>query len=618
MMHSEVIDMKAKEKQQYNLLQNLGYLLKRCWRVSKGLLLVLLTMALLQLATNLIELYIAPIILQKVEQSVPLSEMLVTILLFTLALLGSTAGWSYLKDTRCVFLDPFYQDFLVESVMKSATTSYPNTLNTEFRRKQEQSRYALDGGGDDHVPISILQECGNLLTAVLGFALYLMVLTGLNPVLLAVVVATTTLSFFVTKRINKWEFDTRDEAMKYRYKMVCIVNAAMHNKMPKDLRIFHMKDWLLELHDKALKLFQDYCNRKERRFMVAKTVDVVLTLVRNGIAYGYLIYLTIEQGLPASQFLLYFSAVTGFTSWVTTILDSVITLHRQSGKLCEVREFLEWPEPFRFEDGAKVPRREDGNYELRLENVSFCYPKSETNTITNMNLTIRPGEKLAIVGLNGAGKTTLVKLLSGLLDPTEGRVLLNGEDIRKYDRRDYYAMFTAVFQDFSVLSASVAANIAQSETDIDYDEVVACAKRAGFAEMIKKLPKGLDTNLDKQMKDDGIDLSGGQQQRMMLARALYKNAPILLLDEPTAALDPIAENDMYLRYNEIADGRTAIYISHRLASTRFCDRVLFLKNGAIAEEGTHDELIALGGGYAELFEVQSRYYREGGEDHDEE
>ena len=610
--------MKAKGKQQYSLLQNLGYLLKRCWRVSKGLLISLLTMSLLQLGTNLIELYIAPIILQKVEQSVPLPEMLVTILLFTLAMVVSTAGWNYLKDTRCILLDPFYQDFFREGIMKSATTSYPNMLDTEFLHKQEQFRYALDGNEEETVPVAILTESGNLLTAVVGFGLYLMVLTGLNPLLLAVVIATTAISFFVTKHINKWELDTRDEAMKYRYKMVCIVNAAMHNKMPKDLRIFHMKDWLLELHDKALDLFQDYCNRKERRFMVAKTVDVVLTLARNGIAYGYLIYLTIEQGLPASQFLLYFSAVTGFTSWVTTILDSVIKLHRQSGKLCEAREYLEWPEPFKFEEGASVPRREDGKYELRLENVSFRYPKAEKDTITNMDLTIRPGEKLAIVGLNGAGKTTLVKLLSGLLDPTEGRVLLSGEDIRQYNRRDYYAMFTAVFQQFSDLSASVAANIAQSETDIDYEKVLACAERAGFAEMLDKLPKGLDTNLGKQMNDDGIELSGGQWQRMMLARALYKNAPILLLDEPTAALDPIAENDMYLRYNEITDGRTAIYISHRLASTRFCDRVLFLKNGVIAEEGTHEELIALGGGYAELFEVQSRYYREGGENHGEE
>ena len=610
--------MKAKEKQQYSLLQNLGYLLKRCWRVSKGLLISLLTMSLLQLGTNLIELYIAPIILQKVEQSVPLPEMLVTILLFTLAMLVSTAGWNYLKDTRCILLDPFYQDFFREGIMKSATTSYPNMLDTEFLHKQEQFRYALDGNAGETVPVAILTESGNLLTAVVGFGLYLMVLTGLNPLLLAVVIATTALSFFVTKHINKWELDTRDEAMKYRYKMVCIVNTAMHNSMPKDLRIFHMKDWLLELHDKALKLFQDYCNRKERRFMVAKTVDVVLTLARNGIAYGYLVYLTIEQGLPASQFLLYFSAVTGFTSWVTTILDSVIKLHRQSGKLCEAREYLEWPEPFKFEEGVSVPRREDGKYELRLENVSFRYPKAEKDTITNMDLTIRPGEKLAIVGLNGAGKTTLVKLLSGLLDPTAGRVLLSGEDIRQYNRRDYYAMFTAVFQQFSDLSASVAANIAQSETDIDYEKVLACAERAGFAEMLDKLPKGLDTNLGKQMNDDGIELSGGQWQRMMLARALYKNAPILLLDEPTAALDPIAENDMYLRYNEITDGRTAIYISHRLASTRFCDRVLFLKDGVIAEEGTHEELIALGGGYAELFEVQSRYYREGGESHGEE
>jgi len=600
-----------KEKPKYNLFQNLGYLLTTCWRVTKGLLFTTLAIALFQLLNNLVGLYIAPMILQKVEQGAPLARMLGTIALFTLALSLCGAGLTYLKDTKKVFVNRLYSHFFLACLMKSAMTSYPNTLDTEFLHMQKLSDNSMAGNSDYTPPVAMLSEAGSLLTALVGFALYLLVLRGLPPVLLAVVMATTVLSFFVSRRVNKWEYDTRDESRKYLYEMVYVTNTTTSNQMPKDIRIFHIQPWLMEFHDKALSLYRDYCARRERHFMIAKAADAVLTFARNGIAYGYLIHLTVAQGLPTSRFLLLFSAVTGFTSWVTAILDGVIQLQRESQYLCQIRELLEWPEPFRFEEGESLPRRADGKYELRLENVSFRYPNTERDTISHIDLTIRPGEKLAIVGLNGAGKTTLVKLLCGLLDPTQGRVLLNGEDIRQYNRRDYYALFTAVFQEFSKLQASIAANIAQSETDIDMEKVRACVERAGFSETAEKLPRGLDTNLGKLLNDDGIELSGGQEQRLMLARALYKNAPILLLDEPTAALDPIAENDMYLRYNEITNGRTAIYISHRLASTRFCDRVLFLKDGVIAEEGSHEELIALGGGYAELFEVQSRYYREG-------
>lgn len=197
------------------------------------------------------------------------------------------------------------------------------------------------------------------------------------------------------------------------------------------------------------------------------------------------------------------------------------------------------------------------------------------------------------------------------MDPDEGRVLLNGRDIRDFDRRDYYSLFSAVFQQFSIIDSTIAQNISQSVEDIDYPKLSDCLEKAGLQKMIKELPKGLETHLGRDIYDDGIMLSGGQTQRVLLARALYKNAPILVLDEPTAALDPLAENDIYMKYNAMCAGKTSVFISHRFASTRFCDRVVYVADGKAAEVGTHDELIKLGGGYAKLFEIQARYYREG-------
>ena len=249
--------------------------------------------------------------------------------------------------------------------------------------------------------------------------------------------------------------------------------------------------------------------------------------------------------------------------------------------------------------------------ELKLEHVSFRYPGAEEDTIHDLDLTVRPGEKLAIVGLNGAGKTTLVKLLCGLFDPTEGRVLLNGVNVRDFNRREYYGLFSAVFQEFSILDVTVAENIAQTNENIDTQKLWDCIEKAGLTQTIQKLPKGLDTHVGREVYLDGVLFSGGQTQRLMLARALYKDGAILLLDEPTAALDPLAENDIYQKYKDMTAGKTSLFISHRLASTRFCDRIIFIADGRITEEGTHDQLLARGGAYARLFEIQSRYYQEG-------
>ena len=244
--------------------------------------------------------------------------------------------------------------------------------------------------------------------------------------------------------------------------------------------------------------------------------------------------------------------------------------------------------------------------------MSFCYNGAEENTLENINLNIKAGEKLAVVGLNGAGKTTLVKLLCGFYDPTEGEILLNGVDIREYNRVQYYNLFTAVFQDFNILPLSIAENISQlPDGEFNTDKIADCLELADLAGKINSLPNGAASLLEKYVNDDAVQFSGGEMQKLMLARALYKDSPVMILDEPTAALDPIAEDKLYNRYNELSAGKTSVYISHRLASTRFCDRIIFIDNKKIAEIGTHDELLKSGGKYADLFEIQSKYYREG-------
>ena len=381
--------------------------------------------------------------------------------------------------------------------------------------------------------------------------------------------------------------------------------------MAKDIRIFGLQNWLNDLLDQVHDAYLDYSLKVERKLLAADITEAVLTMARNGIAYVYLIHMAIHEGLGVPEFVLYFSAVSTFTSWVMGMLRDIAKLHKDSLDLNVVRSFLEYSEPFQFEEGESIP--EADGYELNLDHVSFRYPGTEEDVIHDLNLTVRPGEKLAIVGLNGAGKTTLVKLMCGLFDPTEGAVLLNGKDVRQFNRNAYYELFSAVFQEFSVLDVTIAENIAQTADNIDYEKVSSCIEKAGLTKFIQELPQGLQTHVGRNVYLDGVLFSGGQTQRLMLARALYKDGPILILDEPTAALDPIAENDIYMKYNDMTAGKTAVFISHRLASTRFCDRIIFVGERNILEEGTHESLLSQGGEYAKLFEVQSRYYQEGRE-----
>ena len=597
------------DKSTYHVFQNVAWMCSLAWKHRRRVLFFCGLSAVLEILYQLIQLFLAPRILTLVEEAAALQTLLGTITLFTAALFALRFGRGYLEQ-----IDLFAR-IDVRSVIigllgrKCNTTSYPNTLKPEFIKLRDVAHTASDGNQEatEQIWHTLTELCKN----VGGFAVYLTILSHLDPILLLVTIATCLAGFWIARRTSGWMYRHRDEEEAYITRKRYIHRVAESVPVAKDIRIFGLQNWINDLYASVHDVYLAFRLRAEKVKLLAELTEAVLTMARNGIAYGYLIQMALLEHLSVGEFLLYFTAISTFTQWVMGILQASLKLHTQSLDISRVREFLDYPEPFRFSGGAALPDRRP--YELRLEDVSFRYDGAETDTLRHLNLSIRPGEKLAIVGLNGAGKTTLVKLLCGLLDPTEGRVLLNGVDVRQFNRQEYYGLFSAVFQEFSILNVTIAENIAQNTENIDDARVNACLDQAGLTQAVAQLPQGTKTHVGREVFLDGVLFSGGQTQRLMLARALYKDSPILILDEPTAALDPLAENDIYLKYNDMTAGKTSLFISHRLASTRFCDRIILLADGGIAEEGTHESLLAAGGAYASLFAVQSRYYQEGRE-----
>lgn len=380
----------------------------------------------------------------------------------------------------------------------------------------------------------------------------------------------------------------------------------------KDIRMYHMADWFLKKYEDSLNQMNREYAKVHNWYTLTGTGQVLVDLVRNGLIYGYLLMIAAAGEISLSEFVLYFGLLNSFSGYFTYGSGQALFLGVCSNVLSSMREFFEAKE--HRNEGETLPPEEverwiDGGLTLELRNVSFTYPGQEKPVISHINLTIKSGEKLALIGLNGAGKTTLVKLLCGFYQPTEGEILVNGLPLEKIERRQYYSLLSVLFQDYTILPGTVEENIA-STYHPDKARMERALSESDFGTVLSKLSQKEKSLLVKEVYDDAVDFSGGEKQRLLLARALYKDAKLLILDEPTAALDPIAENEIYLKYGELGEGKTSVFISHRLSSTRFCDRIILLENGRVAEKGTHESLMEAGGRYAELFEMQSRYYRE--------
>ena len=455
------------------------------------------------------------------------------------------------------------------------------------------------------VPLRSLKLIENFLC----YLLFGSVISFVSPLLAPILTIAPAVNWFCARAYRNWEYAHRDRWTDIDRRLWYVQGETADFRAGKDIRIYGMAGWLRQVYSDLCGQRAFWNRQMAWRSFLSRIADLVVILLRDGAAYALLIKMTLEGELTVDRFLLYFSAISMFAAFIGNIMTEWNGIRSTSLAVCDFRRYLDFPE----QDGTGEADADDHLHsapEIALEHVSFRYKDAGTDTLTDLNLTLKPGEKVALVGLNGAGKTTLVKLLCGLYLPTEGDIRINGVSARKFRRNDYYRLFAPVFQDVQTGFFSLAETVSgQIGTGTDFDRAEQCLKLAGLGEKLASLPQGIHTKLDKQLYEDGIALSGGEAQKLMLARALYKDAPILVLDEPTAALDPIAENQIYLQYQEMTQGKTSLFISHRLASTQFCDRILYLKDGRIAEEGTHHDLIALGGEYAALYEKQSCWYK---------
>lgn len=603
---------KSKIKPKYNMFQNSLYMIKLAWKnKEKKVIILSLLSALTAVLINIINLTISPTILFNIEHHESLTKLLLTIIIFITLLIVTNAINTYVNENTIFGRISVRMEIINLLNKKAMTTSYANLNDENFVKLLEDAGNHCNA--NSCATEAIWDTLTNLLTYILGFIIYLFLLTTVQPILVLIIIITSLISYLITNYVNEYGYRHKDESAEIKLHLNYLYHKSKSRYASKEIKIFGLKSWFLELYEKAIKSLTAFNRKAEGAYIWANIVDLIMTFLRNAIAYTYLITMVIDNRISVAEFLLYFSVVSGFTNWILQILGGFNTLYKQSLDICVVRECLEYPEVFNFDSGIKININDFKKCEIKMENVSFKYQNTNKMILENINLTIHPGEKLAIVGLNGAGKTTLIKLICGLLDPTEGRVLLNNQDIREFNRTDYYSLFSAVFQNFSILAGSIKDNVTQDEGEADLEKLRNSLDKAGLLDKVDSLKNGYETKLEREIFEDAILLSGGEMQKMMLARALYKDAPIVILDEPTSALDPVAEAQMYQKYNEFTSGKLSVYISHRLASTRFCNRIIMIDNGNIIEEGTHDELLLKNGKYAELFNVQSKYYKEGDE-----
>lgn len=595
---------------EYGVISNCKFIIGKFIKYRKSLIIFMLTGAVAGASMSYIWSFIGKLVIDMIERQASGNGDIMPLLYLVL---GTTAVellmmWLNTVSTMKTGVGFTYVRLMIikERIAKALSMEYETLENPDMLDRLQKAKRATAGdwqgvqGMMNHMQ-TMLMQLVSVITAV-------SIMTTFNPLIILVIAVLSYIQFRFFEYIRKKDkIEMWDAMMPHWRKLEYMENVTTDFSYAKDIRLFGMKKYLarkqIEVYDEELRHWE-----KSRQYWIYNSMFAHgISLIRQLVIMGWLVYSVVYDGLSIGNFTLYSASAAAFSGAINQILTALSGLRERSTHTDDYRSFMDIP--CDVSGGIPVPKAD--SYVFEFDNVSFRYANQDKYALKNVSLTLAAGEKLAVVGLNGAGKSTFIKLLLRLYDVTEGRILMNGTDIREFNREEYYRLFAPAFQDVMVFAFPMSENVSMREPfNTDKAEAEKMLRNAGLGEKLDSLEKGIDTELLKILYDDGVDLSGGEKQKLALARALYKNTDVIVLDEPTAALDALAEYRLYQSFNDLVGSRTAVYISHRLSSTRFCDRVAMFRDGEMVEIGTHDELMANDGAYAEMFRVQAQYYVE--------
>lgn len=600
----------TEKKTKYTFFQNARYMAKLSYTYGRAqhhpMLRLTVNGILPSVLTPLLGAYVLKVMIDCVSGPVTWEQLLVSLVLFAGGSIACEVIRKKYEFQLMSFGDGLRYSMLKTILAKSLTVPYEDVENRDRRKIFEDAVSTVWWGdlGVQNFWSSLIQ----MLVSLTGIVSFFAILAVANPWLILICLIAGAINFAVALAVSRINRESQRQFMAARNKALYFsCGKASDLKSAKDVKLYHIAGWFSPLLDLITGDYRRYLKGFNRKSLLLSTIQLLIFCVRDLGVFAILALLYDAGELTAGDFIFYYSIIQGANAWLRQFAEQYGVLYEKHLMADDYRKCTEKEENT---GNGEALEAMPGRCTVTFEDVSLSYDGAH-NAVSHLSFRVSPGEKIAIVGENGAGKTSAMKLLCGLYAPTSGRIRINGRDAGELADNERFQLFSAIFQDVFLLPASLETNVTmQEESRTDAGRLAEALQLAGLNERVAQLPDGVKTRLGKEVDSNAVDLSGGETQKLLLARAIYKQAPIIILDEPTAALDPIAENELYMKYNEITQNRTSFYISHRLASTAFCDRILFLENGKIVETGTHDQLMEQKGKYFRMYSMQSYYYNE--------